>query len=88
MRIVQLILAVSLSVAAADDRSSFQQLDSDRDGRLSPREASHLVSEFREFDSDADGYLSREELREAQWFTGGINAVGIDQKSTGTRGTS
>lgn len=68
------ILAGGLSVAQADShmgkmgkgmgmQHSFQELDADADGKITPEEmANHMQARFEGADSDGDGALSKDEL--------------------------
>ncbi len=68
------ILTGGLSVAQADShmgkmgkgmgmQHSFQELDADADGKITPEEmANHMQARFEGADSDGDGALSKDEL--------------------------
>ncbi|MEQ9261040.1 MAG: EF-hand domain-containing protein [Roseovarius sp.] len=63
--------AVSQGLASGDDdmprghgpRHSFEELDADADGRITPAEMqAHMQGRFEAADADGDGQLTREEL--------------------------
>ena len=69
---------------------SFQQVDTNRDGHLTPQEAQELPSvaaNFKAIDKDGDGQISEKEFLSYSGegtSTGAGNNSGIDKASSGT----
>lgn len=71
--LVQGVMALLISSAANAQESLMSELDNDRDGLISLREATGhrtLLENFNKIDSNEDGYISLNELEASQLSKG------------------